>query len=146
MPRPHTVTPSRATMMEVKLGDSFSKERTVTDELIRQFAEISGDFNPIHLDEEFAKKTRFGRRIAHGMLSGAFVSAVLGFELSERKIVYLSQTLRFKSPVFIGDMVTTTATVTNIREDKPIVTLETVCTNQDGKTLVTGEAVVMILD
>jgi 3-hydroxybutyryl-CoA dehydratase len=58
-------------MMEVKLGDSFSKERMVTDELIRQFAEISGDFNPIHLDEEFAKKTRFGRRIAHGMLSGA---------------------------------------------------------------------------
>jgi len=133
-------------MMEVKLGASFSTERMVTDELIRQFAEISGDFNPIHLDEEFAKKTRFGRRIAHGMLSGAFVSAVLGFELSERKIVYLSQTLRFKSPVFIGDTVTTTATVTNIREDKPIVTLETVCTNQHGKTLVTGEAVVMILD
>ena len=132
-------------MMEVKLGDSFSKERTITDELIRQFAEISGDFNPIHLDEEFAKQTRFGRRIAHGMLSGAFVSAVLGWELSDRKIVYLSQTLRFKSPVFIGDTVTTTATVTNIREDKPIVTLETVCTNQDGKTLVTGEAVVMIL-
>ena len=146
MPRTHTVTHSRATMMEVKLGASFSTERMVTDELIRQFAEISGDFNPIHLDEEFAKKTRFGRRIAHGMLSGAFVSAVLGFELSERKIVYLSQTLRFKSPVFIGDTVTTTATVTNIREDKPIVTLETVCTNQDGKTLVTGEAVVMILD
>ena len=146
MPRPHTVTHSCATMMEVKLGDSFSKERMVTDELIRQFAEVSGDFNPIHLDEEFAKKTRFGRRIAHGMLSGAFVSAVLGFELSERKIVYLSQTLKFKSPVFIGDTVTTTATVTNIREDKPIVTLETVCTNQDGKTLVTGEAVVMILD
>ena len=146
MPRTHTVTHSCATMMEVKLGASFSKERMVTDELIRQFAEISGDFNPIHLDEEFAKKTRFGRRIAHGMLSGAFVSAVLGFELSERKIVYLSQTLRFKSPVFIGDTVTTTATVTNIREDKPIVTLETVCTNQDGKTLVTGEAVVMILD
>lgn len=131
--------------MEIKIGDSFSKERTVTDELVRRFAEVSGDFNPIHLDEEFAKQTRFGRRIAHGMLSGAFISAVLGYELYERKIVYLGQTLRFKSPVFIGDTVTTTATVTKIREDKPVITLETVCTNQDGKTLVKGEAVVMIL-
>src|SRR5688572_776783 len=131
--------------MEVKVGDRFSTERLVTDELIRQFAEISGDHNPIHLDEDFAKNTRFGRRIAHGMLSGAFISAVLGYEFTERKIVYLSQSLRFTAPVFIGDTVTTTASVTNIREDKPIVTLETVCTNQKGETLVTGEAVVMML-
>ena len=130
----------------MQLGDKFSIDRLVTDELIRQFADLSGDYNPIHLDDEFAKGTRFGRRIAHGMLSGAFVSAVLGFKLSERKIVYLSQTLRFVSPVFIGDTVTTTATVTNIRDDKPIVTMETVCTNQTGKTVVTGEAVVMLLD
>ena len=80
------------------------------------------------------------------MLSGAFISAVLGYRLSERKIVYLSQTLRFTSPVFIGDTITTTATVTNIRTDKPIVTLETVCTNQDGRMVVTGEAAVMLLD
>ena len=132
-------------VIEVKVGDSFSKERTVTDDLVRRFAELSGDFNPIHLDEEFAKGTQFGRRIAHGMLSGAFISAVLGYEFYERKIVYLGQTLRFKSPVFIGDTVTTTATVINIREDKPIVTLETVCKNQNGKTLVIGEAVVMVL-
>ena len=131
--------------MEIKVGDKFSTDRLVTDELIRKFAAVSGDHNPIHLDEEFAKATRFGRRIAHGMLSGAFISAVLGYELTERKIVYLSQTLRFKLPVFIGDTVTTTATITNIRQDKPVVTLETVCTNQNGETLVTGEAVVMIL-
>ena len=131
--------------MEIKVGDKFSTDRLVTDELIRQFAEVSGDYNPIHLDEDAAAKTRFGRRIAHGMLSGAFISAVLGFELTERRIVYLSQTLKFTSPVFIGDTVTTTATVTKIREDKPIVTLETVCTNQNGEMLVTGEAVVMIL-
>jgi acyl dehydratase len=132
--------------MQIKLGDKFTKERLVTDELIRKFAEVSGDYNPIHLDEDVAKTTRFGRRIAHGMLSGAFISAVLGYELTERRIVYLSQTLRFTSPVFIGDTVTTTGTVTNIREDKPIVTLDTVCTNQNGETLVTGEAVVMILE
>jgi len=132
--------------MELKVGDTFSKSRLVTDELIRQFADVSGDYNPIHLDEEAAKATRFGKRIAHGMLSGAFISSVLGYELSERRIVYLSQTLRFTAPVFIGDTVTATATVTRIRDDKPVVTLETVCTNQNGETLVTGEAAVMVLE
>jgi 3-hydroxybutyryl-CoA dehydratase len=132
--------------MDLKVGDKFSTAREVTDELIRKFAEVSGDFNPIHLDEEFAAETRFGRRIAHGMLSGAFISAVLGYEFKERKIVYLSQTLKFVAPVFIGDTVTATATVTHIREDKPIVTLETVCTNQNADTLVKGQAAVMVLD
>ena len=131
--------------MDLNIGDQFSTERHVTDELVRKFAEVSGDCNPIHLDEEFAKNTRFGRRIAHGMLSGAFISAVLGNEFRERKIVYLSQTMKFVAPVFIGDTVTATGTVTNIRTDKGIVTLETVCTNQNGDTLVKGEAAVMIL-
>lgn len=131
--------------MELKVGDKFSTERFVTDELIRKFADVSGDHNPIHLDEDVAKNTRFGRRIAHGMLSGAFISAVLGYEFSERSIVYLSQTLKFTAPVFIGDTVTATATVTKIREDKPIVTLETICMNQNGDVLVKGEAAVMIL-
>jgi 3-hydroxybutyryl-CoA dehydratase len=133
-------------IMELKVGDRFSTERLVTDELIRKFAEVSGDYNPIHLDDQAAKKTRFGRRIAHGMLSGAFISAVLGYEFSERRIVYLSQTLKFTAPVFIGDTVTATATVTNIRPDKPVITLETVCTNQNGEILVKGEAAVMILE
>jgi Acyl dehydratase len=131
--------------MHLKIGDSFSRARLVTDELIRAFAELSGDLNPIHLDEEFARTTRFGKRIAHGMLSGAFISAVLGSEFSERKIVYLSQTMRFTAPVFIGDTVTVTATVKHIREDKEIVTFDTTCTNQNGETLVTGESKVMIL-
>jgi 3-hydroxybutyryl-CoA dehydratase len=131
--------------MNLKVGDSFSRSRHVTDELIRQFAEVSGDYNPIHLDEDYARTTRFGKRIAHGMLSGAFISAVLGDEFAERKIVYLSQTLRFTAPVFIGDTITTTATVTDIRADKRIVSLRTECTNQDGTTVVAGEASVMIL-
>jgi len=132
--------------MDVKIGDSFAKSRVVTDELIRAFAELSGDFNPIHLDEDFAAGTRFGKRIAHGMLSGAFISAVLGYEFRERRIVYLSQTMRFISPVFVGDTVTTTATVKHIREAKGIVTLDTVCSNQDGESVIEGEAVVMILN
>lgn len=131
--------------MQLKIGDSFSRSRLVTDELVRAFAELSGDLNPIHLDEEFARTTRFGKRIAHGMLTGAFISAVLGSEFSERKIVYLSQTMRFTAPVFIGDTVTVTSTVKHIREDKEIVTFDTTCTNQNGETLVTGESKVMIL-
>src|SRR5687767_3415957 len=126
--------------MDIKIGDTFAKSRLVTDELIRAFAELSGDHNPIHLDEEYAAGTRFGKRIAHGMLSGAFISAVLGYEFQERRIVYLSQTMRFVFPVFIGDVITTTATVNQIREEKGIVKLDTACSNQDGKIVVEGEA------
>jgi 3-hydroxybutyryl-CoA dehydratase len=131
--------------MDLKIGDKFSTNKQITDSIIRAFAELSGDYNPIHLDEEFAKTTRFGKRIAHGMISGALISAVLGYEFKERRVVYLSQTMKFVAPVFIDDTVTATATVTNIREDKNIVMLETVCTNQNGETTLKGEAVVMIL-
>jgi len=131
--------------MDLKKGDKFSTSKQITDSVVRAFADLSGDYNPIHIDEEFAKTTRFGRRIAHGMISGALISAVLGYEFKERRVVYLSQTMKFVAPVFIDDTVTATATVTNIREDKNIVTLETVCTNQNGGTTLKGEAVVMIL-
>lgn len=131
--------------MDLKIGDSFSTSREVTDDVIRRFADVSGDFNRIHLDDEFAAKTRFGKRIAHGMLSGAFISAVLGSEFRELSTIYLSQTMRFTAPVFLGDTVTTTATITNIREDKPIITLSTICTNQNGETTLEGESVVMVL-
>lgn len=131
--------------LKIKIGDTFRATRLVTDEMIRNFAELSGDHNPIHLDAEFAAKTRFGKRIAHGMLSGAFISAVLGNEFRERKIVYLSQTMRFVAPVFIDDTITTTGVVKAIREEKGIVTLETTCRNQNDAVTLTGEAMVMIL-
>ena len=131
--------------MTLQIGDTFSVQKEVTDELIRKFAEVSGDHNPIHLDEEFAAKTRFGKRIAHGMLGASFISAVLGYKLSEQKVVYLSQTLKFIAPVFIGDTVTAKAVVKEIREDKPIVTIETTCENQNGELLITGEGKLMIL-
>ncbi len=135
----------RLGIMTMKVGDTFSTSREVTDELVRAFADLSGDYNPIHLDEDYAKTTRFGQRIAHGMLSGAFISAVLGHEFGERKIVYLSQTMRFTAPAFIGDTITTTATIKSIREDKPVITIETTCTKQTGEVTLTGKAVVMIL-
>lgn len=131
--------------MNLQIGEKFSTTKQITDAVVSAFAELSGDYNPIHLDDEFAAKTRFGKRIAHGMISGALISAVLGYEFKERKVVYLSQTLKFIAPVFIDDTVTATATVIHIREDKPIVTIETVCTNQNGETVVTGEGKIMLL-
>jgi len=132
--------------MNIKVGDTFTTTREVTDKLIRDFADLSGDHNPIHLDENFARGTRFGKRIAHGMLSGAFISSVLGNNFQGLKIAFMSQTLRFTAPTFIGDVITTTATVKHIREDKNIVTLETRCTKHTGELTVTGESLVMILE
>ena len=131
--------------MTLKIGDTFTVQKEVTDALVRQFADVSGDHNPIHLDEEFAKTTRFGKRIAHGMLGASFISAVLGYKLSEQKVVYLSQTLKFIAPVYIGDVVTAKAVVKEIREDKPIITIETTCENQNGELLITGEGKIMVL-
>ena len=132
--------------MTLNVGDKFSFSKTVTDKLIRDFAELSGDSNPIHLDEEFASQTRFGQRIGHGMLTASFISALLGSSMSVRKVVYLGQSLRFRAPCYIGDTVTATGIVKEIRKDKPIITIDTNCTNQDGTVLIEGEAVLMLLD
>jgi 3-hydroxybutyryl-CoA dehydratase len=132
--------------MRLKAGDAATRTKTITDEDIRAFAELSGDRNPVHLDDEYASGTRFGRRIAHGMLAASLVSATLANELPGRGSVYLSQTLRFVAPVFPGDTVTARVEVTKVREDKPVVTLETVCTNQRGEKLIEGEAVVLLTE
>src|ERR1700749_4835850 len=130
--------------MALNVGDSAEVSKTITDEDVRAFAELTGDRNLVHLDEEFAATTRFGRRIAHGMLGASLISTVLASKLPGPGSVYLSQTLRFTAPVFLGDTVTARATVTRVREDKPVVTLETVCTNQRGERVVEGEAVVLV--
>ena len=127
-----------------KIGDAATRTKTFTDEDIRAFAELSGDYNPVHLDDEYAASTRFGRRIAHGMLAASLISATLANDLPGRGTIYLSQSVRFVAPVFPGDAVTAQVTVTKVREDKPIVTLETVCTNQRGEKLIEGEAVVLL--
>ena len=129
--------------MTLNVGDAAEISKTVTEEDVRVFAELTGDRNPVHLDEEYAAGTRFGRRIAHGMLGASLISAVLANELPGRGTVYLSQTLRFTAPVFLGDTVTARVVVKQVREDKPIVTLETVCTNERGERVVEGEAVVL---
>ena len=130
-------------MSELKTGDSTSRTMTITDDTVRAFAEVTGDNNPVHLDDDYAAGTRFGRRIAHGMIAAGLISATLANDLPGPGTVYLNQTLKFKLPVFPGDTVTATVEVLTVRPDKPIVTLSTVCRNQDGEVVLEGEAVVL---
>lgn len=130
-------------MSKVEIGARASRTKTITDADIRTFAAISGDANPIHLDEDYAKTTRFGRRIAHGMLTASLISAVIGNDLPGVGSIYLSQTLTFKAPVYLDDTITATVEVIAFREEKRIATLRTFCTNQDGTVVLEGEAIVM---
>lgn len=126
------------------VGASASLDKTITEQDIELFGQVSLDRNPVHFDDAYAKGTRFGGRIAHGMISAGLISAVIGTQVPGPGSIYLSQSLKFRAPVRIGDTVTATVTVTAVREDKPIVTLETVAKNQAGEVLVTGEAVILV--
>ncbi|MCL2524938.1 MAG: MaoC family dehydratase [Betaproteobacteria bacterium] len=133
---------SAYTIEDLTPGMSASVAKTVTETDIILFAGISTDVNPAHLDEEYSKNTMFGGRIAHGMLSAGFISAVLANKLPGPGTIYLSQTLKFKAPVRPGDTVTATVTVREVNAAKNRVTLDTVCT-VGGKAVIEGEALVM---
>jgi 3-hydroxybutyryl-CoA dehydratase len=129
--------------MRFSVGDSAEITKTIEQADIHAFADVTGDHNPVHVDEAFAKTTRFGRTIAHGMLSASLISAVLANKLPGAGSVYLGQTLQFVAPVFPGDAITARVTVKEIRPDKPIMKLETVCTNQRAEVVIRGEATVL---
>lgn len=128
----------------IEVGQRASLSRTVTDADIEAFARLTGDNNPLHVDDAFALRSRFGRRVAHGMLSAALVSAVLGTRLPGPGAIYLQQTLRFERPVYPGDTVTATVEVTAYREDRRIATLRTTCSDQRGDLVLDGEAIVLL--
>ena len=123
-------------------GASITKKISAED--VETFANLTGDKNPVHLDEAYARRTRFGKRIAHGMLGASLISTVLGMYLPGPGTIYLSQTLQFLAPVYLDDVLTAEVTVTNVREDKPIITLETRCLNQDDTLVLMGEAKVLV--
>ena len=127
---------------DLTIGHSAELTRTVTAADIETFAEVTGDTNPLHLDDAYAATTPFGQRIAHGMLTASYISAVLGTQLSGPGSIYVSQSLRFRRPVKIGDVVTATATITDIDLVRARVTLETKCVVA-GKTVIDGEATVI---
>jgi acyl dehydratase len=131
------------TFDELFIGRSATMSRVVGEGDIRRFAAVSGDHNPLHMDAEYAADTQFGERIAHGMFSGALISALIGMEFPGPGAVYLSQSLKFLQPVHIGDQLTVRMEVIERHEDKPIVTMACSVSNQDGLEVVTGEAVVL---
>ena len=128
----------------MKVGDIATLTKTFTEEEVRQFAELSKDKNPLHLDRDFGAASIFGERIVHGMLVASLFSGLMGMELPGKGSIYLAQTLSFKAPVGIGEEVTASVEITKIREDKPIVTLQTLCINSKGAVAVEGEAVIKV--
>ena len=127
---------------DIKIGDEASLSRTITEAHIVNFAGITGDFNPVHVDAEYAQQSMFGERICHGMLMAGLISTVLGMQLPGSNAIYLGQDLKFTAPVKIGNTVTVTVTVTEKRDDKRIIKLRTTVSNQKGELVVDGNAVV----
>ncbi|HOQ39029.1 MAG TPA: MaoC family dehydratase [Fervidobacterium sp.] len=126
------------------VGQTYEVKRTVTDEMIKLFAEATGDKNPIHLDEEFAKNTMFGGRIAHGILSLGIVSSVIGMEFPGAGTIYLMQNAKFKRPVYVGEEVTVQLVVKEIDPEKRRVLLETLVVKPNGENAIEGEALVKV--
>lgn len=128
---------------DLSVGQSAETTKLVTANDVEAFAAVSGDTNPVHLDEAYAQTTTFQTRIAHGMLSGAYISAVIGTKLPGPGAIYLSQAMRFRRPVKLGDTVVTRVTIQALDEARGHATLATVC-QVNGKTVVDGEAVIMV--
>lgn len=125
------------------VGFKASETIRITDKMVRQFAEMSGDYNPIHLDDEYAATTRFKRRIAHGMILGALVSRLLNEKIGSGGI-YLAQTLKWTNPVFIEDEITFDLEVTKLHKTRGLGTIETTAKNAAGEIVLKGEATIMM--
>ena len=136
-------TPKITYFEDLAVGQEASLSNTVSDKDITAFAEVSGDRNPVHLDEAYAATTMFKGRIAHGMLSAAYISAVFGMELPGPGAIYISQTMNFKAPVKIGDTVVTTVKLIELVPEKKRARFETIC-SVNGKPVLVGEALLMV--
>ena len=136
-------TPKSVYFEDLSVGQEASSSNTVTADVIRGFADVSGDRNPVHVNADYAATTIFKERIAHGMLSAAYISAVFGMQLPGPGAIYISQTLNFKAPVKIGDVVVTTVKVAELTPEKRRARFDCVC-SVNGKPVVQGEAVLMV--
>lgn len=136
-------TPKSVYFEDLSVGQEASSVNTVTADVIGAFAEVSGDRNPVHVDADYAAKTVFKERIAHGMLSAAYISAIFGMQLPGPGAIYISQTLNFKAPVKIGDVLVSTVKVAELIPEKKRARFDCVC-SVNGKPVVQGEAVLMV--
>ena len=128
----------------LKIGNSASITRLFTEQDVIDFARLTGDNNPAHLDAAYAAQTQFKHQIVHGMLVGSLFSTLLGAHLPGEGTIYMGQNLQFKAPVYFDTEVIATAEIIKIHESKPIVTLKTTCVDSEGNELVTGEAVTFV--
>lgn len=139
------IEPNKLKFTDVKIGDSAEFEIIITEAMVNQFANISGDFNSLHMDNEFAKTTKFGKRVCHGMLLASFFSRIVGMYIPGLDALYLSQSLKFISPCFIDDKIIIRGTVIRKSERTKIITLKTVILNTNDKILVDGECKAVVL-
>jgi len=128
---------------QLEVGKIYEFRITITEEMVEYFARAIGDYNPIHMDEDYAKGTIFKTRVVHGMLHAGIISGIVGTRFPGAGTIYLAQTLKFLKPVFIGDEITYRLKVLEYFQEKNRLRLETVCINQKGETVLTGEALVM---
>ena len=131
------------TINELSIGDTVSHKKVITERDIEMFGEITGDYNPAHFDKEYASKTMFKKRISHGMLVGSLFSKLLGMNLPGPGSIYISQTLRFRRPVYFGDEIKAVVTIKEINTEKNRVILECIAYNQNNEKVVIGEAELM---
>lgn len=131
------------TIHELKIGESASITKTIKEKDVETFGHITGDYNPAHFDEDYAAKTMFKKRIAHGMLIGSLFSPILGLKLPGPGVIYVSQALKFTRPVYFDDVITATVTVSEINLEKNRVTLTCEARNQEQQVVVKGEAEMM---
>ena len=129
---------------EIKIGLEHHFEISIDEKLEGDFAKISGDFNPLHMDEQYAKKTKFGKRVCHGMLLGSFFSRLVGMYLPGKNALYFSQNLNFVEPCFIGDVIIVKGKITDKSEATKMIKIETTIKNNTGKILVEGIAQVLV--
>ncbi|MFQ5700861.1 MAG: MaoC family dehydratase [Acidobacteriota bacterium] len=127
--------------LDLTVGQTASRSRTVTREDVEKYADITGDRNPLHFDEEFAAKTTFGRRVVQGGLTSGLLNALVAEDMPGPGTVFMSMNLRFEKPVFIGDTITATAKVIELHPSKPVCTLAVTIERQDGEVVLTGTTV-----
>lgn len=130
---------------QFSVGNTYRQTIRITDQMVKDFAALTGDDNPIHLDDDYAKKSRFGQRIAHGMLVASMISRILGRDFPGPGTIYLSQTVQFKGPVWIDQEVRFQFTILERIEEKHRLRILTEVWDQTDKMLITGEALVMVL-
>ncbi len=127
-------------MLPLTPGQTASRSTTLTEAHVRTYAEMTGDFNPLHFDEEFAARTRFGRRVVQGGLTTGLLHALVAMDMPGPGTVFLSQNWKFTAPVFIGDTIKAEAEVLSLHPTKPVTQLGIRITRQDGETVLEGEA------